>query len=50
MEPSLSFPKPKEKNILYFSDLKPHAKFLNPMIKPSGRKVSVEEREEENPH
>ena len=32
--------------ILFFCDLKPHAKFQNPTITPSGRKVSVgEERE-----
>ena len=26
--------------ILFFCDAKPHAKFLNPMITPSGRKVT----------
>ena len=29
----------------FFGDLKPHAKFWNPMITPSWRKVSVGERE-----
>ena len=34
--------------ILIFCDLKPHAKFQNPMITPSGRKVTRQsERERE---
>ena len=31
----------------FFCDLKPHAKFQNPMINPSGRKVTQRERERE---
>jgi hypothetical protein len=31
--------------ILFFSDLKPHAKFQKPKITPSGRKVKEEEEE-----
>jgi hypothetical protein len=30
---------------LIFCDLKPHTKYLNPMITPSGRKVTTVERE-----
>ena len=32
-------------NSYFFGDLKPHAKFQNPMITPSGRKESEAERE-----
>jgi ribosomal protein L34 len=31
-----------------FFDLKPHAKFWNPMITPSGRKVTLSERRRKN--
>ena len=33
--------------LIFFCDLKPHAKFQNPTITPSGRKVSVGEEERE---
>ena len=31
-------------NLIFFCDLKPHAKFQNPTITPSGREVSEAER------
>ena len=31
-------------NLIFLCDLKPHAKFQNPTITPSGRKVSEAER------
>jgi hypothetical protein len=33
---------------LIFCDLKPHAKFPNPLITPSGRKLMAAERRENN--
>ena len=33
--------------ILFFCDLRPHAKFQNPTITPSGRKVMAGERKRE---
>jgi hypothetical protein len=33
-------------NLIFFCELKPHAKFRNPTITPSGRKVTSGERRE----
>ena len=32
-------------NLFFWGDFKPHAKFLNPTITPSGRKVTTSERD-----
>jgi hypothetical protein len=34
-------------NLIFLCELKPHAKFWNPTISPSGRKVTAAERERE---